>query len=118
MRMRGGPKETVHPFQADHYEITFRHVSFHYPGTDENVYTDFSFTIKAGKKLAIVGINGAGKTTLVKLVTRLYDPTEGEILLNGTDIRRFALPGLQKSAGSCISGHQLICHDLPGKYHL
>ncbi len=56
-------------------------MSFHYPGTDENVYTDFSFTIKAGKKLAIVGINGAGKTTLVKLVTRLYDPTEGEILL-------------------------------------
>lgn len=66
-------------------------MSFHYPGTDENVYTDFNFTIKAGKKLAIVGINGAGKTTLVKLVTRLYDPTEGEILLNGTDIRRFAL---------------------------
>ena len=87
----GGPKEPVPVPQADHYEITFRHVSFHYPGTDENVYTDFNFTIKAGKKLAIVGINGAGKTTLVKLVTRLYDPTEGEILLNGTDIRRFAL---------------------------
>lgn len=87
----GGPEETVPVPQADHYEIAFRHVSFHYPGTDKNVYTDFNFTIKAGKKLAIVGINGAGKTTLVKLVTRLYDPTEGEILLNGIDIRHFVL---------------------------
>ncbi|MCD7998231.1 MAG: ABC transporter ATP-binding protein/permease [Clostridiales bacterium] len=87
----GGPEETVPVPQAEHYEIAFRHVSFHYPGTDQNVYTDFNFTMKAGKKLAIVGINGAGKTTLVKLITRLYDPTEGEILLNGIDIRRFVL---------------------------
>ena len=62
----GGPKETVPVPQADHYEITFRHVSFHYPGTDENVYTDFSFTIKAGKKLAIVGINGAGDRVIIR----------------------------------------------------
>ncbi len=77
--------------QADQYEITFEHVGFRYPGAEVNVYTDFNFTIKAGKKHAIVGINGAGKTTLVKLVTRLYDPTEGRILLNGTDIRCFDL---------------------------
>lgn len=78
------------------YEITFWHVSFHYPGTDENVYTDFNFTIKAGKKLAIVGVNGAGKTTLIKLITRLYDPTEGQILLNGIDIKRFAMEDYRK----------------------
>jgi len=77
--------------EAENYEITFQHVTFRYPGANQNVYTDFNFTIKAGKKLAIVGINGAGKTTLVKLVTRLYDPTEGQILLNGIDIRQFAL---------------------------
>lgn len=92
------PEEKSEP-QEDHvpipvsdvYEITFRHVSFHYPGTDENIYTDFNFTIKAGKKLAIVGVNGAGKTTLIKLITRLYEPTEGQILLNGIDIRGFAM---------------------------
>ncbi len=76
---------------SDQYELTFEHVSFNYPGSDHNVYTDFNFSIKAGKKLAVVGINGAGKTTLVKLIVRLYEPTEGRILLNGTDIRKFAL---------------------------
>ncbi len=85
-------KEGIIPVpEAQNYEITFQHVSFAYPSANQNVYTDFNFTIKAGKKLAIVGINGAGKTTLIKLVTRLYDPTEGQILLNGIDIRRFEL---------------------------
>lgn len=91
----GEPGRTKEPRvpvpEAENYEITFHHVSFHYPGSDRNVYTDFNFTIRAGEKLAIVGINGAGKTTLVKLVMRLYDPTEGAILLNGIDIRCFEL---------------------------
>lgn len=81
---------------SDLYELTFEHVSFRYPGADHNVYTDFNFNIKAGKKLALVGINGAGKTTLVKLITRLYEPTEGRILLNGIDIRKFALSDYRK----------------------
>lgn len=71
------------------YEIEFKDVSFKYPNTSKYIYKNISFKIKAGEKLAIVGINGAGKTTLVKLITRLYDPTSGKILLNGIDISRF-----------------------------
>lgn len=81
---------------VDKYELTLEHVSFRYPGAEHNVYTDFNFKIKAGKKHALVGINGAGKTTLVKLITRLYEPTEGRILLNGIDIRKFALSDYRK----------------------
>ncbi|GAB6168389.1 ABC transporter ATP-binding protein [Clostridium carnis] len=71
------------------YEIEFNNVSFKYPGSEKYIYKNLSFKIKSGEKLAIVGINGAGKTTLVKLITRLYEPTEGEILLNGVNIKYF-----------------------------
>lgn len=71
------------------YEIQFENVSFHYPSSDRYIFKNLSLTIKAGQKLAIVGINGAGKTTFVKLLTRLYQPSEGEILLNGININEF-----------------------------
>lgn len=71
------------------YELEFRNVSFHYPNNDRMVLKNVSFQLKMGRKLAIVGANGAGKTTFIKLLCRLYDPTEGEILLNGIDIRKF-----------------------------
>lgn len=71
------------------YEIEFRNVSFKYPHSDRYIYKNLSFTIKPGQRLAIVGVNGAGKTTFVKLLTRLYDPTEGEILINGINIKEF-----------------------------
>ncbi|MPM54504.1 Beta-(1--_2)glucan export ATP-binding/permease protein NdvA [bioreactor metagenome] len=71
------------------YEIEFRNVSFKYPHSDRYIYKNLSFTIKAGQRLAIVGVNGAGKTTFVKLLTRLYDPTEGQILINGINIKEF-----------------------------
>lgn len=74
---------------SEQYEITFQHVSFSYPNSEKNVFTNLNFNITAGQKLAIVGINGAGKTTLVKLITRLYDPSDGQILLNGVDIKNF-----------------------------
>ena len=67
-------------------EIVFDHVSFRYPGTEKNVFTDLNFTIYAGERLAIVGVNGAGKSTLVKLMTGLFAPTEGHIYVNGVDI--------------------------------
>ncbi|MBP3685804.1 MAG: ABC transporter ATP-binding protein, partial [Clostridia bacterium] len=71
------------------HEITFSHVSFSYPEVPRKVLDDVSFTIRAGESVALVGENGAGKTTLIKLLTRLYDPTEGVILLDGHDIREY-----------------------------
>ena len=70
-------------------EFTFENVSFRYPRSDRDALKGVSLTIRAGERLAIVGLNGAGKTTLVKLLTRLYDPGEGRILLNGVDIRTY-----------------------------
>jgi len=69
------------------YEITFHNVSFKYPGADTCAIKDLPLTFNAGQRLAVIGQNGSGKTTLVKQLCRLYDPTEGEILLNGIDIR-------------------------------
>jgi len=71
------------------YTIEFRNVSFRYPGSDADALQNISTTIRAGKKQALVGANGAGKTTFVKLLCRLYDPTEGQILLDGVDIREY-----------------------------
>lgn len=71
------------------YEIEFRDVSFKYPGTDSWVIRHVNMKFKIGDKLAIVGQNGSGKTTFIKLLCRLYDPTEGRILLNGIDITRY-----------------------------
>ena len=67
-------------------EIVFDHVTFRYPGTEKNIFTDLNFTIHSGERLAIVGVNGAGKSTLVKLMTGLFAPTEGHIYVNGVDI--------------------------------
>ncbi|MBO5071015.1 MAG: ABC transporter ATP-binding protein [Roseburia sp.] len=67
-------------------EIVFHHVTFRYPGTAKNIFTDLNFTIHPGERLAIVGVNGAGKSTLVKLMTGLFTPTEGRIYINGVEI--------------------------------
>lgn len=74
---------------ADTLEIEFRKVSFRYPGTEKDVFKNLDFTIHKGEKLAIVGINGAGKSTLVKLMTGLFEPTEGEIFINGIPQKEF-----------------------------
>lgn len=71
------------------YELEFRDVSFAYPGTEKKILDHVSFKFKVGSKLALVGKNGAGKTTFIKLLCRLYDPTEGQILLNGIDIKKY-----------------------------
>lgn len=71
------------------YAFEFRNVSFKYNGAAEYTLENINLTIHAGEKLAIVGLNGAGKTTLIKLLCGFYDPTEGEILLNGVDIRTY-----------------------------
>jgi len=69
------------------YELEFKNVSFKYPKTEQMVLKDLNIKIKSNQKLSVVGLNGAGKTTFIKLMIRLYDPTEGSILLNGTDIK-------------------------------
>lgn len=74
---------------TDRYEITFDHVSFCYEGQSVYALKNLNLTLKPGRRLALVGLNGAGKTTMIKLLCRLYDPTEGRILLNGIDIREF-----------------------------
>ena len=79
--------------------ITFHNVSFRYPDHTQWTLRDISFTIRAGETMALVGLNGAGKTTLVKLLTRLYDPTEGYISIDGIDIRQFALEDLNRHIG-------------------
>ena len=71
------------------FEIEFRDVSFKYPNTDNFVIRHLNQKIKIGTKTAVVGKNGAGKTTFIKLLCRLYEPTEGQILLNGVDIRYY-----------------------------
>ena len=71
------------------YHIEFRNVSFKYPGSEEYALKNFSLELRVGEKLAIVGRNGSGKTTMIKLLCRLYDPDEGEILINGVDIKKF-----------------------------
>lgn len=71
------------------YTLEVRDVSFSYPGSNEMVLQDVNLKFEIGEKIAIVGMNGSGKTTLIKLICRLYDPTEGVILLNGIDIRKY-----------------------------
>ncbi|MFL8951993.1 ABC transporter ATP-binding protein [Helcococcus kunzii] len=71
------------------YEIEFKNVSFKYPNTNNWALKDVNVKFELGKKLAIVGQNGSGKTTFIKLLIRLYEPNEGQILLNGIDIRKY-----------------------------
>lgn len=75
--------------RTDSYTFTFRNVSYRYEGAEGYALKNLNLTLKAGEKLAVVGLNGAGKTTFIKLLLRLYDVTEGEILCNGIDVRRF-----------------------------
>ena len=74
---------------ADKYTIEFKNVSFKYRGQEKYALKNVNLTLHAGEKLAVVGLNGAGKSTFIKLLLRLYDVTEGCILMNGTDIRKF-----------------------------
>lgn len=71
------------------YEVEFRNVSFKYPGAENYSLNNISLKFRIGERLAIVGMNGSGKTTFIKLLCRLYDPAEGEILLNGIDIKKY-----------------------------
>ncbi len=81
------------------HTIEFRNVSFRYPGTDIDVLKNISLTIRPGETAVLVGLNGAGKTTFIKLLTRLYDPTEGVIYLDGKDLREYDVKDLYSMFG-------------------
>ncbi len=76
------------------HTIEFKNVSFQYPQTERYVLKNVNLKFEAGETIVLVGLNGAGKTTLIKLLTRLYDPTAGQILLDGKDIRRYDVQAL------------------------
>lgn len=75
--------------ESDSFVLTLENVSFRYPKAEKDTLTNINLTLHNGEKLAVVGLNGAGKTTLVKLMCGFLDPTQGRVLLNGTDIRKF-----------------------------
>lgn len=72
---------------VSHYDITFEHVSFTYPGTDREILRNVTFRIKAGERVAFVGENGAGKSTIIKLLCGLYEPTQGRVMIGGENVR-------------------------------
>src|SRR5690606_24199339 len=79
--------------------FTFENVEFRYPGSERWAVRNLSFEIGRGERVALVGENGAGKTTITKLLARLYDPSEGRILLDGVDLREYKLEELRASIG-------------------
>ena len=86
----GGEKDGGKPVSSlDSYEFTFKNVSFKYPKAEKYALKDLNLTLKAGQRLAVVGLNGAGKSTFIKLLLRLYEPCEGEILLNGVNVKEY-----------------------------
>jgi ATP-binding cassette subfamily B protein len=90
------PAPVRRPFRKG---IEFRHVSYRYPGRDALALDDVSFTIEPGQTVALVGRNGAGKSTIVKLLGRLYDPDEGQILIDGRDVREYDPVELRREFG-------------------
>ena len=81
--------EPLEPDPEKPYTIELQNVSFRYPGAEKDTLQNVSLKVTPGEKLAVVGLNGAGKTTLIKLICGFYDPTEGAVLLNGEDIRKY-----------------------------
>lgn len=92
-------EEGAVPLQNVEGEITFKHVSFEYPDDHTPVLSDINLTIKPGEKVALVGPSGGGKTTLCNLLPRFYDPTAGEILLDGQNIKKVTLQSLRNNVG-------------------
>lgn len=94
------------------YDVEFKDVSFHYPGADIWALRHVNMKFKVGQRLAIVGENGSGKTTFIKLLCRLYDPQEGQILLNGIDIRKYRYDDYMGIFSVVFQDFQLICQPL------
>jgi ATP-binding cassette subfamily B protein len=104
------------PVGSGGLDIEFRNVSFTYPGKSEPALKNISFTLRAGESIALVGQNGAGKTTLVKLLTRLYDPTEGEILVGGHNIKEYDPSELRGHIGVIFQDY--VQYHLPARENI
>lgn len=102
--MYGGKLEAPESFHT----LTFENVSFKYQGQDTYALRNISQEIRFGERIAIVGENGAGKSTFIKLVCRLYEPTEGRILLDGTDIRDYSYDSYMKLIGAVFQDFRLF----------
>ena len=109
----GGKTVLEEPLRsADSLEIEFRNVSFTYPGTESKALDNLSFAIHPGEKLAVVGMNGSGKTTMIKLLCGLYEPDQGEILVNGRDIRELDQEACRELFGVVFQDFQLFSFGL------
>ncbi|KAH6911178.1 HlyB/MsbA family ABC transporter [Coprinopsis sp. MPI-PUGE-AT-0042] len=102
------PFPESHATIAHGVELEFRNVSFRYPGLEYPVLENVSFKIEAGQLCVLVGDNGSGKSTLLKLAARLYDPTEGQILLNGLDIRTIKVEDLRRATAVLFQDYTLF----------
>lgn len=100
------------PVKQGEHTIEFRHVGFKYPRSEKPVLKDINLTIKSGEHLSVVGLNGAGKTTFIKLLCRLYDVTEGEILVDGVNIKEYSDEEYRKLFAVVFQDFQLFAFSL------
>lgn len=96
---------------ADFASLEIKNVSFGYPGTEKNIIKNMNLHIRHTDNLAIVGLNGAGKTTLIKLLTRVYDPSEGEILVNGINLKEYDLKSWKKCLGILLQDYSIYSEE-------
>ncbi len=104
--------------KLEKYEFTFQNVSFRYPKAEQYALKNLNITVKAGERLAIVGLNGAGKTTLIKLLCRLYDVTEGAILIDGINIKDYATDEYRRLFAVVFQDFKLFAFTLKENVHL
>lgn len=100
------------PVKEGLHRIEFRNVEFFYPKTDKKVLDGVNLVLEPGERLSLVGLNGAGKTTMVKLLCRLYDPTAGEILLDGVDIREYDYKSYMKQFAPVFQDYKLLAFSI------
>ncbi|MGN0687767.1 MAG: ABC transporter ATP-binding protein [Oscillospiraceae bacterium] len=112
MRFPAAMEKGTKAVRQGEHTIEFRHVSFKYPRSEKLVLRDINLTIKSGEHLSIVGLNGAGKTTFIKLLCRLYDVTEGEILVDGVNIKEYSDEEYRKLFAVVFQDFQLFAFSL------
>lgn len=112
MRFPAAMEKGTRTVNSGEHTIEFRHVSFRYPRSEKLVLRDINLTIKSGEHLSIVGLNGAGKTTFIKLLCRLYDVTEGEILVDGVNIKEYSDEEYRKLFAVVFQDFQLLAFSL------